>query len=151
MKRITKIDDSGRMIIPKQVREKYNMKTYDTLLLSTNEKGFTLKKEDDSNEKIINKIKYLENTYNMSIILVNSLKVIYTSKSNILEQQISNTTKNIIKNKKTGYNENIEILNNKTYNNVSYTYIELNNNKGCLFIINNTDIETIKFIFEILK
>lgn len=151
MKRITKMDESGRMIIPKPVREKYNLKTYDTLLLSTNEKGFTLKKENNNNEEIISKIKYLENTYNMSIILVNTSKVIYTKDNEILEQRISNTTKDIIKNKKTGYNKTIEILNNKTYKSVSYTYIELNNNEGCLFIINNTNIETIKFIFEILK
>ena len=54
-----KIDESGRIVIPKSIRNHLNIKANDTLLLDVVESFITLKKVDKSflDEKVINEIK----------------------------------------------------------------------------------------------
>lgn len=67
-----KVDKAGRIIIPKKVRDYFNIKKDDRLLLTINKNGIFLKKDNFNEEylKVINKISFLEKQFNISYIIV---------------------------------------------------------------------------------
>ena len=97
---ILKVDDTGRIIIPKKVRDKYGMKCNDVLLLSMCDDGFTLRKEflGCDLKILIEKISFLENKYNVKMILTDNERVIYETNDiyGIRDKQISKEISNVI-------------------------------------------------------
>ena len=90
---ILKVDDTGRIIIPKKVRDKYGMKCNDVLYLCMCDEGFTLRKEflGCDLKVLIEKIRFLENKYNVKMILTDNERVIYETNDiyGIRDKQIS--------------------------------------------------------------
>ena len=78
---ILTIDRYGRVLIPKNIRGKYSIFNNQVLLLSTTATGIKIKSPKNKYQKIIHKLKFLENNYNFKIILFNDKNdLIYSSK-----------------------------------------------------------------------
>lgn len=113
-----KIDDAGRIIIPKKIRIKYQIEKNKEILLTTKEQGFSLKPKPKyiNKESIINKIKYLEKKYKKELFITEKEIVIYPNNISIknLDQyskiEINKTTNLYIKEQDKEILEVIKIL-----------------------------------------
>ncbi len=92
-----KVDASGRILIPKKVRDIFDINKDDIFLLTTFDDGFKLVKEKglEKYNEVISKIKKIEIEYNFDIILTDYEKVIYTSDKykNIIGKKLDNNFK----------------------------------------------------------
>ena len=81
MKKLIRVDMCGRILIPYRVRKYCNISVNDILLLSTMDNGFKLVKEINSKDydRIIAKLISIENSSNISFLLLGEGLVIYTS------------------------------------------------------------------------
>lgn len=113
-----KIDEAGRIIIPKKIRIKYKIEKNKEILLTTKEKGFSLKPKPKyiNKENLINKIKYLEKKYKKELFLTEKETVIYPNNNSIKNLnnykriEIDKTTNLYIKNEDKELLEVIKIL-----------------------------------------
>lgn len=76
-----KIDEVGRVVIPKKIRKKYDIKKDSFLLMIPEEKSILFTKQNKELEltKLVNKFNKIETLYNFDIILLNKEKILYTS------------------------------------------------------------------------
>ena len=92
-----KVDASGRILIPKKVRDRFDINEDDIFLLTTFDDGFKLVKEKslEKYNEVISKIKKVEIGYNFDIILTDYEKVIYASDKykNIVGKKLDNNFK----------------------------------------------------------
>lgn len=76
-----KVDDVGRIVIPKKVRKELNININDILLLSTNNEKIELtKKENEEEKNLLKKVKNIYKQTNLNIFLLKENKTIYSSK-----------------------------------------------------------------------
>lgn len=153
---ILRVDETGRIIIPKKVRDKYGMKCNDILLLSMCDEGFTLRKEFLSCglKRIIKKIKYLENKYNVKMILTDNERVIYETddiygiKNKVISSEVSRVISAGRKIKVSSLKITDEVIINKV---LVCSSINLKGACGCLMIFgNDLDAELCEIIFDVL-
>lgn len=87
-----RIDDAGRLLIPKKIREYYKIKAHDILFLSKSEKGIIIEKEIDDTEKLVNKLEYLKKTFQIDYILVSKKTIVQASENynEYLKSKLSN-------------------------------------------------------------
>ena len=77
-----KIDNTGRIVIPKQVREKYDINVGTILSIIDNDDSLILKKVSNMEKNIIVKLEQIEKIYpNIRLLLTDNEKVIYKSNS----------------------------------------------------------------------
>lgn len=76
-----KIDDSGRIVLPKLVRNKFSLEKNEYLTLETDEEKIILKKNkvQEKYKNIINKLDYINKKYNLSLIMMDNNEIIYTT------------------------------------------------------------------------
>ena len=77
-----KIDNTGRIVIPKRVREKYDINVGTILSIIDNDDSLILKKVSNMEKNIIVKLEQIEKIYpNIRLLLTDNEKVIYKSNS----------------------------------------------------------------------
>lgn len=153
---ILKVDDTGRIIIPKKVRDKYGMKCNDVLLLSMCDDGFTLRKEflGCDLKVLIEKISFLENKYNVKMILTDNERIIYETNDiyGIRDKQISKEICNVISDGKKIMVNSLKITNEVIIDQrLICSSIDLKGICGCLILFED-DLETelCDIIFDVL-
>ncbi|MFI3307017.1 MAG: stage V sporulation T C-terminal domain-containing protein [Mycoplasmatota bacterium] len=119
---VRRVDELGRIVIPKEIRKSFRIKDGETVEISINDEGIILKKHSFLN-KINDIASYLVcsiyNNVKQTIIITDLNKVIASSKNvknDYLNKEISNELFNIINNRKdilNNYNEKIKIINEK--------------------------------------
>ncbi len=78
-----KVDDVGRIVIPKKIRKKFNIDPNDYLLLTTTNHEIIMKKEntDLKYKNLLEKLKYINKTFNFDIIMINNRTISYTTEN----------------------------------------------------------------------
>lgn len=76
-----KLDDFGRLVIPKSIRKKFMLKENEFLLLESDEEKIILKKKVVSlkYKRLIKKLEFLSDKYNLSLVMIDNNEVIYTT------------------------------------------------------------------------
>ena len=153
---ILKVDDTGRIIIPKKVRDKYGMKCNDVLYLCMCDEGFTLRKEflGCDLKVLIEKIRFLENKYNVKMILTDNERVIYETNGiyGIRDKQISKEISSLISDGKKIRVKSLKITNDVIIGQrLICSSIDLKGICGCLILFED-DLETelCDIIFDVL-
>lgn len=153
---VRRIDDLGRVVVPKEIRRTMRIKEGDPLEIFTNDGEIILKKYSSLIEiqtyaniyvDILHKfIKY-------PILVTDKDLVVYTigvNKREYIERRVSTTTEDIIKNRTFVFSENkdddniiaIEGIQTKVKGIVSIS--SLNDNIGSLIILDNPNLNNIK-------
>ena len=90
-----KVDYAGRIILPKNVRNKFDIKENDRLLLSSDRDKILLKKDTFNKNflKLIEKLEYLKDKYIIDYLLTDKRTIVKTSEkyNNYLGKQIDKT------------------------------------------------------------
>ena len=136
-----KVDDVGRIVIPKKIRKKFNIETNDYLLLTTTNHEIIMKKEntDLKYKNLLEKLKYINKTFNFDIIMINNRTISYTTENYSYLRKLKTTKeleekalkKNIIFAKNTNLTKGINLQKSHCYGTV---YIE-NYSNIIVFII----------------
>ena len=160
---IKKIDSLGRIVIPKELRKKLNIKLEDDLEITLEDENLIIKKFykiDNYFYKISKYILFLEKKLNLKIYLTDKDKIIYPEVSNnklsrsylnLIEERkgIESHGNNVIK-----LNENINISN---YNLLFPIIVDSNLIGSIIYCLDNsnsdfkTQIEIIKIFTEFIK
>lgn len=76
-----KVDEVGRVVIPKKIRNIWNINNKDYLYLTfKNDNILISKQSSDSNlDKLIKKVRVIENLFKVSVVIAESNKVVWTS------------------------------------------------------------------------
>lgn len=76
-----KVDDVGRIVIPKKIRKILNIQYNEELLLSVKDGNIEIKKEVMNTELngIIEKIKIIKNNYDLDFVICDDYKVVYAT------------------------------------------------------------------------
>lgn len=136
-----KVDDVGRIVIPKKIRKKFNIETNDYLLLTTTNHEIIMKKEntDLKYKNLLEKLKYINKTFNFDIIMINNRTISYTTENYSYLRKLKTTKeleekalkKNIIFAKNTNLTKGINLQKSHCYGTI---YIE-NYSNIIVFII----------------
>lgn len=142
---IRKIDDLGRIVLPKELRKYLNINSGDDFLINIDNNKIILEKYSKINntEEIINIINIIQNEIDIKIYLVVNSEII-----NINNEIITKDIQNIINERKTyikNNNNEISISKNiKCNKNMIINPIILNGDiLGTLILISNEDIQKI--------
>lgn len=87
---LVKIDKVGRIVIPRKIRQQFNIRGNEYLSVVLQENSFLLYKNNYEEEylKFINKLKKIELEYELDIIVSNKEKIVYTSnRYNLIENK----------------------------------------------------------------
>lgn len=156
---VRRLDELGRIVIPKEIRNKLNFSAGDLLDLNIGNDNLIIKKSNnyfnkDYVEEIINLVEYLSN---FDIILTNNEKVIAKSSNLVnllLESNISEFLKNVIFERKSNsflkglnINENF-YLDGKVF---VKTLIKDSNTLGLLIIRVNDNIRDIHLFLDMVS
>lgn len=78
-----KMDEVGRVVIPKKIRNIWNINNKDYLYLTfKNDNILISKQSSDSNlDKLIKKIRVIENLFKVSVVIVENNKLVWTSEN----------------------------------------------------------------------
>lgn len=142
---IRKIDDLGRIVLPKELRKYLNINSGDDFLINIDNNKIVLEKYSKINntEEIINIINIIQNEIDIKIYLVVNSEIINNNNEIITKdiQNIINERKTHIKNN----NNEISISKNiKCNKNMIINPIILNGDiLGTLILISNKDIQKI--------
>lgn len=136
-----KVDDVGRIVIPKKIRKKFNIDPNDYLLLTTTNHEIIMKKEntDLKYKNLLEKLKYINKTFNFDIIMINNRTISYTTENYSYLRKLKTTKelkekvlkKNIIFAKNTNLTKGINLQKSHCYGTI---YIE-NYSNIIVFII----------------
>lgn len=128
-----RIDELGRIVIPKQIRNTFKIKNFDELEMFVDKDSIILKKSiglEMYKEKLERLLFFIKNYIDFDILISEKQKIIVSTKLEIKsndEIDVENIDGNI----------NIKLKNNDTYN-VSFLPIIIDsNNIGELYFINN--------------
>ena len=149
-----KVDYAGRIILPKNVRNKFDIKENDRLLLSSDRDKILLKKDTFNKNflKLIEKLEYLKDKYIIDYLLTDKRTIVKTSEkyNNYLGKQIDKTIVDDIK----GIEYSNKSVLNKSLNIETphyYCFLSVDSyTNGFIFIILN-DITYKKEVFSHLK
>lgn len=130
-----KIDELGRIVIPKEIRKNLGIRDGEYLEIFTNEdsiilkKYFEVKKIEDT---VLNLCELINNIFNIDIIITDREKVIATSYNEDLKnKKINELCINLIDNREQYISENIDIL--------SFEGIQINGYYTIMPLINSSD------------
>lgn len=150
-----KVDDVGRIVIPKKVRKELDINIDDVLLLSVKNNKIEMKKRE-SNDKLdllIEKLKKITEDYCLDIILTDNIKVVFSNIDELKDKNIKNNIKKlepnkIIKLEKTKLTEDFEIAKPHYY--CSF-YLNIYTKYSLFIIYKNENEEKIsKMVCELL-
>ena len=90
-----KVDDVGRVVIPKKVRKELNINIDDILLLSVKNNKIEMEKRENNDklELLIRKLELLIKDYKIDIVLTNNSKVVFTNIEGLEDQKVHNNIK----------------------------------------------------------
>lgn len=159
---IRRIDDLGRVVIPKEIRKNLKIKESDSLEIFIDGENIILKKYSNlSNmEKLFNKyINILNDITNASVIITDREKVLATTKreEKLIGKEISEYLDNILESRKkilSNDSRGLEIINDNVINGNYYVLPMIVNSDvyGLLVIITNNKIqEKDKMCLEIIN
>lgn len=150
---IVKVDNLGRIVIPKKVRKLLNVKEKDYLTLAANEEEIILMhiNKEEKHHDLIEKINKINKTYNIDFIISDNNKIIYTTKNYVdfkneaITEDLDSVKKNAVDTKL-----NKELIINKPHHYCSIFYDNYTDVK--LFIIfDDENKEQADFAFMLLK
>ncbi len=149
-----KVDEAGRVIIPKKVRIKYGINSNDTLLLTTCDNGFSVKNDDYllKYDKFFKKVNFISDKYNLSIFVSDMSHVIYSKgKLEFSSKKINKKIRDLVISNKNGY-DNDTIKNSLGIDfNCYYIYVFLDEyTRGILFIDQSSTPSSIINLLSIL-
>ncbi len=155
MQVIRKIDDLGRIVLPKDIRESLRIKCGDDLEIITEKENVILKKHSKLTklldvEKII--IELLKEKLNLSALLTDKDKIITGTAKNMQNEKISDDLLKIINEKKQIEKEELNISSTKKTKNLIITPIIKNGDAiGSLVIMDAKEInEKERIVIETL-
>ena len=152
---IKRIDDLGRIVIPKEVRRFLDIQNNENLEISINNNEIVLKKYNFLNKLEKNLIKLcnlVQNISNKIIVVTDRDKVIYSTIESIINKEISNKLKDNIINQKE-LDLNIHITDEyKIESNFIYKPLIIESNQVGLIILIGEDInEKDELLLEIVS
>lgn len=152
---IKRIDDLGRIVIPKEVRRFLDIQNNENMEISINNNEIVLKKYNFLNKIEKNLIKLcnlVQNISNKIIVVTDRDKVIYSTIESIINKKISNKLKDNIINQKE-LDMNIHITDEyKIKSNFIYKPLIIESNQVGLIILIDEDInEKDELLLEIVS
>ena len=152
---IKRIDDLGRIVIPKEIRRTLCIQNNENMEIRINNDEIIIKKHNLLNEKekdIIKICRTINSVSNNSIILTDREKVIYSNINELLNKELSTELKEVITNRKE-FNKSIEIV--KEYkiesNYISKNIIIDSDSTGIIIMFGNNLTEKDKILLEIVS
>ena len=112
---IKRIDDLGRIVIPKEIRRKLKIESNENMEISINNDEIIIKKHSllvDKNKNISFIGNLLSKMSNKEIIITNRDKILFSSNNELLNKEITNELREYIINRCEVVNKNIEIIDN---------------------------------------
>ena len=152
---IKRIDDLGRIVIPKEIRRLLCIQNNENMEISINNDEIVLKKHSLLNEKekdLIKLCNLIQNISNKNIVVTDRDKVIYSNIESITNKEISDKLKdNIINRKEIDINTNITDE-YKIESNFIYKPLIIDSNQTGLILLIDDDInEKDKILLEIVS
>ena len=152
---IKRIDDLGRIVIPKEIRRSLCIQNNENMEISINDDVIVIKKHSllkDREKDIIKICKTINSISNNNIILTDREKVIYSNINELLNKELSSELKEVIINRKE-FNKDIEIV--KEYkiesNYISENIIIDSDIVGVIIMFENNLTEKDKILLEIVS
>ena len=155
-----KIDELGRIVIPKEIRKNLGIRDGETLEIFTSEdsiilkKYFEVRKYEDLSSKLCELIK---NIYNVDLVITDREKVITSSNKNILENtKLNNSLINLIDNREMFISHELSTMNLGVEVSSYYTIVPIiasSDSLGLVIILSENNIDYIslgKFIAKII-
>jgi len=152
---IKRIDDLGRIVIPKEIRRSLCIQNNENMEISINSDEIVLKKHSLLNEKekdLIKLCNLVQNISNKIIVVTDRDKVIYSNIESIINKEISNVLKEYIINRKE-LDMNINITDEyKIESNFIYKPLIIDSNQVGLILLIDEDInDKDKLLLEIVS
>ena len=152
---IKRIDDLGRIVIPKEIRRSLCIQNNENMEISINSDEIVLKKHSLLNEKekdLIKLCNLVQNISNKIIVVTDRDKVIYSTIESIINKGISNKLKDNIINQKE-LDMNIHITDEyKIESNFIYKPLIIDSNQVGLILLIDEDInDKDKLLLEIVS
>ena len=152
---IKRIDDLGRIVIPKEIRRSLCIQNNENMEISINSDEIILKKHSLLNEKekdLIKLCNLVQNISNKIIVVTDRDKVIYSNIESIINKEISNVLKEYIINRKE-LDMNINITDEyKIESNFIYKPLIIDSNQVGLILLIDEDInDKDKLLLEIVS
>ena len=103
IEQITTIDYFGRVLVPKKLREKHSILSNNIVSLSTTKNGFKIKNNISKYQKLIDKLIFIDNNYDIGLLLINNTSIIYANEE--YKEAINRIKEidNYLNNKKTSF------------------------------------------------
>ena len=143
-----KIDELGRIVIPKEIRKNLGIRNGETLEIFTSEdsiilkKYFELRKYEDLSTKLCDLIK---NIYNVDLVITDREKVITSSNKNILENtKLNNSLINLIDNREMFISHELSTMNLGVEVSSYYTIVPIiasSDSLGLVIILSDNNFE----------
>lgn len=150
---IVRVDETGRVIIPKKVRNRYGMEADDVLLLNTGSNGFSLKKECMSSKyrSLIRCVKFLENKYNVRVVITDSRKVVYESNGLFVGSVVSKDIRRILDSNNIFKYNGLRISDGDYIDDVVICKGIFDGiYRGCVIFVGDFDFDLCKMLFDVI-
>lgn len=152
---IKRIDDLGRIVIPKEIRRSLCIQNNENMEISINSDEIVLKKHSLLNEKekdLIKLCNLVQNISNKIIVVTDRERVLYSSIESIINKEISNVLKEYIINRKE-LDMKINITDEyKIESNFIYKPLIIDSNQVGLILLIDEDInDKDKLLLEIVS
>ena len=150
-----KVDDVGRIVIPKKVRKELDINIDDVLLISVKNKKIEMQKRENNDKlkSLIKKLEKLIEDYCFDVFLTDNQKVIFSNIDELKNMKIKSNikkleTNNIMKMEETILTDEFEITEPHYY--CSF-YLDIYTKYNLFIIYKNTKTENIaKIVCELL-
>ena len=152
---IKRIDDLGRIVIPKEIRRIFSIQSNENMEITIKENEIILKKHnilEEKDEEIIKLCNLISNISNKNIIVTDREKVFYSNIESIINKEISDQLKEAIINRKE-LELGINITDKyKIESNYIYKPLIVDSNQTGLIIIIDEDIsDNDRLLLEIVS
>jgi len=150
-----KVDELGRIVIPKKIRKQFDIKDNEILIMSTTEDKIILKKEieeDKEFKKLLEKVSLIKENFDIDFLIANDYKIIYTTenyKEYINIKIGKKTIKDITYSDKTKITNNIYLTAPHYYCSISFD--KYTNGKIFVIFKEETKKDKIKFLINLLR
>lgn len=151
---IKRIDDLGRIVIPKEIRRKLKIAANENMEISINDEEIIIKKhsllvEKNKNINFIGNL--LSKISNKNIIITNRDKILFSSNKELLNKEITNELKEYIVNRYEIVNKDIEVTSNiKISNYISKNIILDSDALGIILMIGDNIEEKDKLLLDVV-
>lgn len=150
-----RIDDLGRIVLPKEIRDNLGIREGEHLLISTEDNKIIIKKYskvETLSDKIQKYTDIINSIIDTNIVITDREKVLYSSRiNNVEEKNLDKKLKNIIDNRESYFSNSLD----KFFDITGYYYIvpiiTSSDSIGLVIIINNKVDENLKNIANLLS